>query len=199
MDAGDHRQRDLGELLPAGGAVDAGGLVDGSVDRRPEAALVINIMNGKLTQTLKMQTVIAARVGSARNSSSPKPKRSAQAGIGLCGWQPASSTRCGHHDRHDPRQHQQDLEHCVAGDFRSQQQRQAHPDQPAAEDTDDGEDQGEHDGLPERRAGEDVDVIGQTHELASDDQGAVTDRLQRGNDQRVGVDQQQQSPTVRQG
>ena len=32
---GDHRQRDLDELLPAGGAVHAGGLVDGVVDRRP--------------------------------------------------------------------------------------------------------------------------------------------------------------------
>src|SRR5215212_5456664 len=47
------------------------------------AALVISIMKGKLTQTLKMQTVILASRGSARKSGVPKPSALARVGSGL--------------------------------------------------------------------------------------------------------------------
>jgi hypothetical protein len=49
------------------------------------AADVISIMNGKLTHTLKMHTVIAANVGSARNNNSPRPSARARVGTGLSG------------------------------------------------------------------------------------------------------------------
>src|SRR5690242_12278632 len=42
-------------------------------------------MKGKLTQTLNTQTVIAASVGSARNSRLPNPRLRARRGTGLSG------------------------------------------------------------------------------------------------------------------
>src|SRR5688572_20032705 len=42
-------------------------------------------MKGKLIHTLKTHTVIAARVGSARNSTSSMPNSPSSRGTGLCG------------------------------------------------------------------------------------------------------------------
>src|SRR5579875_589045 len=46
---------------------------------------IIIIMKGKLIHTLKTQTVIFAKVGSARNSTLPSPSQEARIGSGLCG------------------------------------------------------------------------------------------------------------------
>src|SRR5690349_15223249 len=55
------------------------------VSTEASAAEIIIIMNGKLTQTLKTITVMAARLGSARNSGVPRPRLRNSEGMRLSG------------------------------------------------------------------------------------------------------------------
>ena len=137
--------------------------------------------------------MIAAKVGSARKYSSPNPRRAASAGIGLVGvatsqFQAVDETTIGTTQGSIS----STLNTVFPGTLvRSSSARPIPtsqlPNTPTTVKMTVNRAAFQNRGLVEH-----VDVVGQADELAGHDQRAVTDRLQRGDDQRVGVDQQQQ-------
>ena len=163
----DHRQGDVRELLPPARTVDSGGLVDVVVHRLAGRPAIIIIMNGKLIQTLKTQTVICRQLGIGQEEDVAESQASAsdrQRAVGG-GDQPVPGGR-GNDDRHHPRQQQQDLEdRSCRGPWSAAEGRV--PDRhPTAEHADHGEDHSEAGRLPEPRVCQYVDVVGQADERA---------------------------------